>query len=303
MGRMGQGVFFSGQGAQCVGMGRVFYEHSEIMADCFNRAEQLFPRNLLTLCFEGPIEELTRTDICQMALYVVGYGAFKILQRENVLHDLRVCGGFSLGEWTALAAASAISFEDGLRAVARRAELMSQACEKNPGAMASLIGGERERIQDLCREMDVYVSNFNSPQQIVISGLRKNIAEAVARAAEFGVRRAVPLNVAGAYHSPFMQDAREQFAVFVKKLDIQQPLVPVLSNATGRAMSSPEEIRRNIVGQIALPVLWEDCMHEAWQLGVREFYECGAGKVLVGLAKKNLPEIAALSAEDWVTMA
>jgi [acyl-carrier-protein] S-malonyltransferase len=293
-----QCVLFSGQGSQYVGMGRAFCVKSAIMEGYFKIANDILNFDLRTLCFDGPIEALTRTNVCQAALYVVGYGAFQALRSAGMLNEISVYGGFSLGEWTALAAASAVSFEDGLVAVVERAKLMSDACEKNPGAMASLIGGDRTNVAKLCNEVGVAISLFNSPQQIVVSGLIGNVMNAIERANEFGIKRAVLLNVAGAYHSNLMADAAEKFKEFVHALHIKKPTIPVLSNTTGQSTDDPAEIRKNIVQQIIMPVQWEDCMSSAWELGAREFYECGAGKVLCGLAKKNLSGAAVFSAEE-----
>jgi [acyl-carrier-protein] S-malonyltransferase len=284
-------------------MGHVLCAHFPNAIECFARAEALLGCDLRKICWEGPLEALTTPEVCQPALYVAGYGAFLALRSSGRFGNLRVCGGFSLGEWTALAAAGSITFEDGLRMVALRAKYMRQAGEAVPGAMAALLGGERRAIEELCRICAVAVANYNAPGQIVISGARERVATALSRAAEFGVRRAVPLMVAGAYHSPLMAPARERFAKDMAALSIGAPSVPILSNVTGQAVEDPELIRHLLGKQITSPVRWEDCLQSAWSLGAREFVECGAGNVLAGLTKKNLPAATSAVADDLLRAA
>jgi [acyl-carrier-protein] S-malonyltransferase len=300
---MGQAALFSGQGSQFIGMGRSLCEIFPAADSYFVQAGELLGFDLRKICREGPLEKLTAPEVCQPALYVAGYGAFRALRTGGRLKNLRVCGGFSLGEWTALAAAGAVTFEDGLRMVALRAKYMRQAGEAVPGAMAALLGGEREAVEELCRICAVAAANYNAPGQIVISGTRDRVAIALSRASEFGVRKAVPLAVAGAYHCPLMVPASERFAEDMAALSLVKPTVPVLSNVTGHAVEDPELIRQLLVEQIISPVHWDDCLRSAWSHGAREFVECGAGNVLVGLTKKNLPEATAAASEDLLRSA
>ncbi|MDR3117393.1 MAG: ACP S-malonyltransferase [Puniceicoccales bacterium] len=296
---MGQAALFSGQGAQHVGMGRSYLAASDEMRVCFSQAGELLGLDLQKLCCEGPLEELTRTEVCQPALFTVGYGIFLTLERRGFWSDLRVCLGQSLGEWTALAAAGAISFAHGLSAVAWRARCMQAACDAGGGAMAALVGGDREKIFQLCEATGTVVSNYNAPDQLVLSGSEAAIAAALERVGECSVRRAIPLAVAGAYHSPAMEPARQNFIAALESLPIARPRIPVLSNVTGRAMEDPEEIRRLLAEQIVRPVRWEDCLRTAEKLGATHFYECGAGRVLVGLARKTLPGAWAGDVNDY----
>jgi [acyl-carrier-protein] S-malonyltransferase len=268
------------------------------MEECLATASAVLGRDLKKICQDGPIEELTRTEICQVALFTVGYGIFRCLQGRGFGKDLGACLGLSLGEWTALAAAEVIDFADGVRLVMERARWMQRACEATSGAMASLVGGDRKEILALCRENGVEISNYNAPDQVVISGERQKIQETLEEIGRCGVRRAIPLAVAGAYHSRLMESAREGFAEVVAAAAFKQPKIPVLSNVSGRVFRDGEEIRRLVVEQITAPVQWETCMQTAASLGVDHFYECGSGKVLVGLAKKNSPQARAQSAEE-----
>ncbi|MDR2677640.1 MAG: ACP S-malonyltransferase [Puniceicoccales bacterium] len=292
---MASGVLFSGQGAQRVGMGSECAD-SAILCTCLAQASDVLHLDLQKICFEGPQEELTRTDVCQVALYAVGYGIFKTLADRGLLPDVTCYAGLSLGEWTALAAAGAFAFEDGLPLVALRGRLMDEACRRTSGGMLSLIGGTRDEISILCRQTGLYPSNFNAPDQVVISGATAGITAATELVKNFSFRRAIPLNVAGAYHSPLMAEAREAFRPEVDRLKIRKPSIDVFSNVTGRPHESSDDIRHLLVEQITAPVQWETCMQTAAALGVNSFCECGAGKVLVGLVKKNIPSADAYEA-------
>jgi [acyl-carrier-protein] S-malonyltransferase len=234
-----------------------------------------------------------------VALYTVGYGVFKTLEDRELLTNMACCSGLSLGEWTALAAAGAFAFEDGLSLVATRGQLMDEACRKTPGGMLSLIGGLREEVFALCERAGLYPSNFNAPDQVVISGPTAGITAAVDLVNDFSFRRAIPLNVAGAYHSPLMAEAQRAFAPKVEKLSIRKPSIAVFSNVTGEPHENLDDIRRLLVEQITAPVQWETCMQHSAALGVDNFCECGSGRVLVGLAKKNIPGANACEAGEF----
>ncbi|MDR1456817.1 MAG: ACP S-malonyltransferase [Puniceicoccales bacterium] len=296
---MATGVLFSGQGAQRIGMGQEC-ANSPILSNCLTLASDLLHLDLKKICFTGPVEELTRTDVCQVALYAVGYGVFSTLMDRGILTDVACCAGLSLGEWTALAAAGAFTFEAGLPLVALRGKLMNEACRMIPGGMLSLIGGTREEVFTLCRESGLYPSNFNAPDQVVISGSIAGIASAMDLARNFSFRRIIPINVAGAYHCPLMSEAQSAFLLKIKNLNIRKPFIPVFSNVTGQPHGDPNDIRRLLIEQITAPVQWEICMQSAAAIGVNNFCECGAGKVLASLAKKNLPGAIAHEAGEFL---
>jgi [acyl-carrier-protein] S-malonyltransferase len=271
-----------------VGMGRSLVDQSPLARALYAQADAVLGWSLSTVSFEGPEDELTLTRVCQPALYTHGYVLFRLLQERGQLGDLRVALGLSLGELTALAAAGALSFEDGLRLVAERGRLMQEACDASRGAMASCIGGNRADVEALCAEFDIDMANLNCPGQIVISGDADRVAAAVAAAKTGGkFRMIVPLKVAGAYHSRLMEPARAAFAGFLASVPVAAPQIPVFSNATGEQVSTPDQIRAALALQVVSSVRWEDNMRAAAALGVTRFYECGPGAVLAGLARRT----------------
>jgi [acyl-carrier-protein] S-malonyltransferase len=287
---MSKGLLFSGQGAQKVGMGKSLVEGSETAKAIYAKADEVlgWDEPLSKICFEGPEATLTETRVCQPALYVMGYAIFKILEEQGKLDGLTLAAGLSLGELTALAAAEAFSFEDGLRVVAERGRLMQESCDASDGAMASMIGGNKETVEELCAEHDVEMANLNCPGQIVISGESEKVAAAVKTAKEAGVfRMVVPLKVAGAYHSRLMQPAKEQFEAYLNTVELKEPKLTVLSNTTGKAVKTPDEIRTALSKQVVASVLWEDCLREMLALDVGDLYECGPGGALAGMAKRT----------------
>ncbi len=283
---MTTGLLFSGQGAQSVGMGASLYENSSLARELFDEANAVLGYSLSKLCFEGPQEALTQTNICQPALYVHGFVIFKMLQKSGKLEGLKTALGLSLGELTALAAAGAFDFATGLRTVAERARLMQLACEASEGTMASVIGGEKDKVAELCKHCDIEMANLNCPGQIVISGEKAKVLAAVEHGKAMGFKMIKPLTVAGAYHSRLMEPARVGFEAFLQTVDIHKPQLVVFTNTTGGVVSEPNEIRTALTRQVVSSVLWEDCMANAVKLNVDTFYECGPGTVLAGLAKR-----------------
>jgi [acyl-carrier-protein] S-malonyltransferase len=269
-------------------MGKSLAEGSPIAKALYEQADEVLGWKLSEISFEGPEETLTETRVCQPALYVHGYTIFTLLKEAGKTADLSLAAGLSLGELTALAAAESFSFEDGLRVVAERGRLMQEACDATDGAMASMIGGSVEAVQELCAAHDVDMANLNCPGQIVISGETEKVGKAVEAAKAAGTfRMVVPLKVAGAYHSRLMEPARAKFEAFLQGVEIKAPKLTVLSNTTGKAVKTPEEIRAALARQVVSSVLWEDCMREAAAMGVTEFFECGPGAVLAGMAKRT----------------
>ncbi|OHE70616.1 MAG: [acyl-carrier-protein] S-malonyltransferase [Verrucomicrobia bacterium GWC2_42_7] len=300
---MNKGLLFSGQGAQKVGMGRSLYDNTEGAKAIFNRANEVLGFDLKGACFEGPEGTLTETRVCQPALYVVGFSFVEVLRRSGQLQGLKVALGLSLGELTALAAANVYDFETGLQIVAKRGELMQDACESMQGAMASLIGGERADVEALCLECDVDMANLNSPGQIVISGEKSKIEVAIEKAKQMKFKMVVPLKVAGAYHSRLMEPARKEFENFLQKITFRKPEIAVFTNTTGQQVSEPEDIKCALVKQVVSSVLWEDCMRNAQSLGIEQFYECGPGAVLMGLAKRIDKNIKVASLAEHADLA
>ncbi|NQY31623.1 MAG: ACP S-malonyltransferase [Coraliomargarita sp.] len=284
---MAKGLLFSGQGAQQVGMGRSLYENSAIAKALYDEANEVLGWDLKSVCFDGPSEELTLTKICQPALYVQGFALFSILKERGHMDDLVAAAGLSLGELTALAAAGVYDFSTGLRLVAERGRLMQEACNATEGGMAAVIGGTPESVQDFCDKFGIEIANLNCPGQIVISGEKDKVMDAVANSKEAGFKLCKPLNVAGAYHSRLMASARDAFADFIKDFDFKAPEIAVYTNVTGGRVSDPQEIKEMLVKQVVSSVRFEDNLRNmAAENSLSDFAECGPGKVLAGFAKR-----------------
>ncbi|MGE9294217.1 MAG: ACP S-malonyltransferase [Puniceicoccales bacterium] len=280
------GLIFSGQGAHAIGMGKSYYENSPKARELFEQADEVLGWSLTKACFEGPDELLTETRVCQPALYLHGVVAVESMKERGLLPEISAASGLSLGELTAHYAAGTYDFATGLKLVAERGRLMQEACDATAGGMASLIGGSPETAVELAANHDVDIGNQNCPGQVVLSGSKEGIAGAVAEAKEAGFKMAVPLKVAGAYHSRLMQPARDAYEAFIAPFDFKTPSIPVFSNTTGQVVSEPAAIKEALVKQVTSTVLWTDCFNGMIASGVTEFYECGPGKVLAGLAKR-----------------
>ena len=300
---MSRALIFAGQGAQKVGMGKSLYAGSASARSLYEEANRVLGWNLTRICFEGPDTELTQTRICQPALFVHGLALHAILKEQGKLGDVGFALGLSLGEITALTAAGVFDFGTGLRVVAERGRLMHIACEQSSGTMASIIGEERAKVDELCREFDVEMANLNCPGQIVISGDKARIGAAVAAAKDRGMRKVIPLNVAGAYHSRLMEPARAAFAAFLTGVTFNRPTLTVFTNTTGQAVAEPDAIRAALVKQVVSPVLWEDCMRSSAAAGVTEFWELGPGGVLAGLARRTNRDWSVRSFAEWTDFA
>lgn len=268
-------------------MGRSLHDNSPAARALYVQAGQVLGWDLDKVSFEGPEAELTQTKVCQPALFVHGLALWAALGEADKQPKAEIAMGLSLGEVTALTAAGVFDFATGLRVVAERGRLMQAACEKSLGGMAAVIGEERAKVAELCREFDVEAANFNAPGQIIVSGEKAKVDALVAGAKDRGVKRVMPLNVAGAYHSRLMEPARVAFADFLRGVEFRAPTLTVFSNTTGQRVSQPEEIRAALVKQVVSSVLWEDCMRNAVAAGATEFLELGPGGVLAGLARRT----------------
>jgi [acyl-carrier-protein] S-malonyltransferase len=284
---MSLAVLFAGQGAQKVGMGKSLYDGSAAARALYDQADSVLGWSLKQVSFEGPETELTQTKVCQPALYVHGLATLAALREKGRVPEVKFALGLSLGEVTALAAAGVFDFATGLKVVAERGRLMQLACEQSVGGMAALIGEERAKVEEICREFDIQAANFNAPGQIIVSGEKAKVDALVAAAKEKGLKRVIALNVAGAYHSRLMEPARAAFADYLAGVEFKAPQFSVFTNTTGQAVGEPSQIRAALVKQVVSSVLWEDCMRSAVAAGATEFYECGPGAVLAGLAKRT----------------
>ena len=284
---MSLALIFAGQGAQKVGMGKSLYEGSAAARSLYDEANRVLGWDLMKTSFEGPENELTQTKICQPALFVHGLAVVAALKERGQLPEVKFAMGLSLGEVTALTAAGVLDFATGLKVVAERGRLMQLACEKTTGGMAAIIGEERAKVAELCREFDIEAANFNAPGQIIVSGDKAKVDALVAAAKERGLKRVMALNVAGAYHSRLMEPARAEFATYLAGVTFRRPQFTVFSNTTGQLVAEPGQIREALVRQVVSSVLWEDSMRHCVAAGASEFWECGPGGVLAGLARRT----------------
>lgn len=291
-------VLFSGQGAQSVGMGKDLADAFPECRALYEQADAIVGYSLSSICFEGPAEELTRSNHCQPAIFVTSMACFRGLELAGGGIDAVVTAGLSLGEWTALHMAGVLSFEDTVRVLEARGRFMQEACEQTAGGMVSVIGLSAEALSQICADAGVYVANLNSEQQTVLSGSQDAIARAEQLARDAGAKRAIVLNVAGAFHSPLMQSAADKLAEVLADLSLREPDMPVLSNVTGAPHVSAAAIRENMVKQVTHSVRWLDDVRAIQACGVSRYVECGPGKVLTGLIKRIDAEAAFLNVQD-----
>ncbi len=276
---------FPGQGAQFVGMGKDLYENNPVAHDLFEKANEILGFRITDLMFEGTDEDLRRTDITQPAVFLHSVVLAKSLGDE---FKPDMTAGHSLGEFSALVAAGALSFEDGLRLVSARAKAMQKACEIKPSTMAAIIALPNEKVEEILSGIDgvVVCANYNCPGQIVISGELEAIDTACKLLSEAGARRALKLKVGGAFHSPLMEPARAELAEAIQNTEFHTPGCPVYQNVDAKPHTDPEEIKANLIAQLTAPVRWTYSVQNMVADGATEFVELGPGKVLQGLVSK-----------------
>lgn len=282
------GYLFAGQGAQSVGMGADVHAAVSSAKRLYEKASEVVGWDVAELCFKGPESELTKTSLCQVAVLVTSLAVAEAL-RENGASGAQCAAGLSLGEYTALAYAGAMEFEQAVHLVRRRGEFMQQSAEDVGGGMSSVIGMGLPEVETVCEEApgEVYVANINSPGQIVISGELDSLAKAEELAGERGAKRVVRLDVSGAFHSPFMASAAEKLTGELEKVEITPPEIPIFSNVTGEAMpDSANGIRELLVRQVTSRVMWLKCVKGMIAAGASDFLEIGPGKVLTGLLRR-----------------
>ncbi|MCB9188298.1 MAG: ACP S-malonyltransferase [Flavobacteriales bacterium] len=276
---------FPGQGAQFIGMGKDLYDSSELAKEMFEKANEILGFRITDIMFDGTDEELKQTKVTQPAIFLHSV----IL--ANVLGDSfqpDMTAGHSLGEFSALVAAGAMNFEDGLRLVSARALAMQAACEAEPSTMAAILGLEDNVVEDICAAVDgvVVAANYNCPGQLVISGAVDAVNKACENLTEAGAKRALVLQVGGAFHSPLMEPARASLADAIANTEIKTPSCPVYQNVTAKGVTNPTEIKENLIAQLTAPVRWTQTMNQMIADGCSEVIEVGPGKVLQGLFKK-----------------
>ena len=282
---------FPGQGAQFVGMGKDLYDNDPTARELFEKANEILGFRITDLMFEGTEEDLKQTRVTQPAVFLHSVILAKTLGDE---FKPEMAAGHSLGEFSALTAAGALSFEDGLRLVSARAQAMQKACELKPSTMAAIIALPDEKVEEICASIPgvVVAANYNCPGQIVISGEMDAIAAACEAAKAAGAKRALPLKVGGAFHSPLMEPARAELASAIEATEIHTPVCPVYQNVDALPHTDPAEIKANLVAQLTAPVRWTQTVQNMVADGATEFVELGPGKVLQGLVSKISREAA-----------
>ena len=286
---------FPGQGAQFSGMGKDLYEQSEIAKRMFDKANEILGFNIQRIMFEGTDEELKQTKVTQPAIFL-----HSTILAECLGNQFKpdMVAGHSLGEFSSLVANNTLTFEDGLRLVSKRAMAMQEACEKEPSTMAAILGLEDEIVEKICKEINgiVVPANYNCPGQLVISGSIPAVELACTTLSEAGAKRAMLLQVGGAFHSPLMEPAREELAAAIEETIFSKPICPVYQNVNAQSVTDPEAIKQNLVAQLTGPVKWTQIMQNMLADGCKEVIEVGPGKVLQGLFKKVDREIPTISA-------
>ena len=281
-------LIFPGQGAQAVGMGQALYDNCPAAREVFDQADAILGNHLKEVIFSGPAERLTSTAYCQPAILTMSVAALRALTAHEKYAAIEpvFTAGLSLGEYAALVAGGALSFEETLRLVERRSAFMEEAAQAHPGRMAAIIGLEREQIQTVCDQVGAEVANFNSPQQTVITGVGEQVEAAAALLKEAGAKNVVMLEVSGAFHSSLMQPAADRFEEELKKVNLRMARVPIVANVDACPATDPDIIRANLAAQITSSVQWVDSVLYMAGQGVTDFIEIGPGTVLKGLIRR-----------------
>ncbi len=276
---------FPGQGAQFVGMGKDLYDNSAEAKEMFEKANDILGFRITDLMFEGTDEDLKQTKVTQPAIFLHSVIMAKTLRNK---FTPEMTAGHSLGEFSALVTAKAMSFEDGLKLVSQRAQAMQKACEAEPSTMAAIVGLADDIVEDICDSIDdiVVAANYNCPGQLVISGSFAGINKACEILTKKGAKRAIKLPVGGAFHSPLMEPAKEELAAAIEATEIKKPVCPVYQNVDAQPHTNPEKIKKNLVAQLTAPVKWTQIVQNMIKDGAASFTELGPGKVLQGLVKK-----------------
>jgi [acyl-carrier-protein] S-malonyltransferase len=286
---------FPGQGAQFVGMGKDLYDNNPLAKELFEKANDILGYRITDIMFEGTDEELKQTKVTQPAVFL--HSVISALCLGDAFEP-KMVAGHSLGEFSALTAAGALSFEDGLKLVYARAMAMQKACEAQPSTMAAIIGLPNEKVEEICATINcennvVVCANYNNPGQLVISGNIEAINEACEQLKAAGAKRALPLKVGGAFHSPLMQPAKDELQAAIEKTEIKAPKCPVYQNVDGKPHTDPTEIKANLIAQLTSSVRWAQSVENMIADGADDFTECGPGKALQGMITKINKEVAA----------
>ncbi len=289
---------FPGQGAQFPGMGKDLYENSPLAKELFDKANEILGFNITEIMFEGTVDDLKQTKVTQPAIFLHSV----ILAKTQKEFNPEMVAGHSLGEFSALVANGALTFEDGLKLVSQRAQAMQKACELQPSTMAAIVGLDDTAVEEACASIDEVVvpANYNCPGQLVISGSIEGIDKACEVLTEKGAKRALKLVVGGAFHSPLMEPAREELAAAIEATTISTPVCPVYQNVNAQPVSDPAVIKENLIAQLTAPVKWTQTVENMLKDGATSFTEIGPGKVLQGLIKKVDRQAATAGIDSYV---
>ena len=282
---------FPGQGAQYVGMGKELYTNHDIAKKTFNHANKILGFDLSKLCFEGPAEELTKTENAQVAILVTSVAALRVHMLEPSNYTPQATLGLSLGEYTALVAAESLNFSDAVRLVRLRGQYMEEAGRNMPGGMVSIMGLSIADAEKICQASGAEIANLNCPGQVVISGNAESILKCSELAKEKGAKRTIRLDVSGAFHSSLMAEASHKLEKALADILILTPKIPVISNITGYSQGNPEQIKANLVDQVSSTTHWEESIRHVAERGIKTFLEIGPGTVLKGLLRRIDPEL------------
>ncbi|MBP5534938.1 MAG: ACP S-malonyltransferase [Alphaproteobacteria bacterium] len=297
-------LVFPGQGSQSIGMGKDFYDTFPVAKEVFQEVDDALNFKLSDVIFNGKAEDLTATQNAQPALMAMSMAVWRLVQQETGLRikDFAYAAGHSLGEYSALCAAESLSLADTARLLQKRGLAMAKAAQNQKGLMAAIIGMDADSVQSLAKQTDTFVANDNSIGQIVISGSVENIEKACLKAKEMGAKRALPLNVAGAFHSPLMQSAAEEMKTVLGAVSFKTPLIPIVPNVLAEPINNADLIKELLYKQITGQVRWTETVQYLNKQGVAEFIEAGAGKVLGGLIKRTVSDVQVFSINDILSL-
>lgn len=298
------GFVFPGQGSQKVGMGKAFYEKFDEVRRVYDTADNLLGFSIKSKCFEGPEDELNKTDITQPSIVVTSLAYYELLKKLGIKPS--VCAGHSIGEYAALACAGVIDVEDAIMLAHKRGVLMQEACTKNEGTMAAVLGLTATDIEEVLNsirgEEILQVANINAPDQVVISGSKNTLLKGMDLLKTKGAKRVIPLKVAGAFHSELMNEAAVKFALELDKVGFKAPKIPIVLNVTGKITDNAEEIKEIMKKQIVSSVKWVECVNTIKDAGINNFIEVGAANVLSGLIKKISPDSSIFNMNDYASI-
>jgi [acyl-carrier-protein] S-malonyltransferase len=286
---------FPGQGAQCVGMAKDLYDAVAESRKVFDTAQSAVDFNITKVCFEGPLDELSRTDISQPAILTASIAVLKAMEVSGIKSICDYTAGLSLGEYSALVAAGSLGFQEAIKVVAKRGRFMQQASEANPGGMLTILGLDIQQVTEITQETQTYIANLNCPQQIVISGKHDNLKTAESLAKQRGAKRALLLKVSGPFHTQLMQEASQSLKNELEKTNIKEPGCKVVFNVTGKTETDPEKIKIDLFKQVSQTTYWQKSVEYMAAEGVELFIEIGPGQVLKGLLKRINPQLKVIS--------